>query len=367
MSQVSQTVMSLREHLSELKRRAKVAFVSFGILFVALLAVPADPGSVLSAINGGGGTYVTLIAFFMARVKLSLLPPGWVLIGLNVNAALEVYLLASLLFALIFNAPIFAYEVIMFINPGLKESERKLIFPFISAASALFVVGILFGFFFLAHFLLIALSPFFISTGLNPTISGLDFYTVVFITVAMSGIAFTIPVYVYTLIRLGVVKATTFTKNRLLIWVITYILCAIVTPDGGPLLDIILFVPIIILLEVSVWLGGRGYAGKMKRQAAADAAAGFGPTPPPPPAPPSPSGDTPAPPALPPSAPTTARPVLSLPPAQAPASPLSTTAPKIPVIPRPSGPPVVKRYCLYCAHEMPVNTVFCPNCGKATM
>ena len=66
----AQTLMSLREHLSELKRRAKVAFVSFAILFVAMLAVPADPGAVLSAISGGGGTYVPLIAFFMARVKL---------------------------------------------------------------------------------------------------------------------------------------------------------------------------------------------------------------------------------------------------------------------------------------------------------
>ena len=160
--------MSLREHFSELKRRAKVAFVSFAILFVAMLAVPADPSAVLSAVTGGGGTYVPLIAFFLARVKLELLPPGWTLIGLNVNSALEIYLIASLIFAVIFNAPIFAYEVIMFINPGLKENERKLIYPFIGAATGLFIVGILFGFFFLAHFLLIALSPFFIVVAGQP-------------------------------------------------------------------------------------------------------------------------------------------------------------------------------------------------------
>jgi Sec-independent protein secretion pathway component TatC len=338
--------MSLREHFSELKRRAKVAFVSFAILFVAMLAVPADPNSVLSAFTGGGGTYVPLIAFFMARVKLELLPPGWILIGLNVNAALEIYLIASLLFALIFNAPIFAYEVIMFINPGLKENERKLIFPFIGAASGLFLVGVLFGFFFLAHFLLIALSPFFLAAQVQPTISGLDFYTVVFITVGMSGIAFTIPVYVYTLIRLGVLQASTFTKNRLLIWVIVYIVCAIVTPDGGPLLDILLFVPIILLLEVSVWMGGRSASAKKKREAASESAS---------PSPPSPPPSPPPAPALPP-------PAVRPPPAPSPAR-----APQFPVIPPPSGPPVVKRYCVYCLTEMPVDTVFCPNCGKAAL
>ena len=346
----NQTLMSLREHFSELKRRAKIAFISFAILFMAMLAVPANPSAVASAISGGGGTYVPLIAFFMARVKLELLPPGWVLIGLNVNAALEVYLIASLLFALIFNAPIFAYETIMFINPGLKESEKKLIFPFITAASALFAGGVIFGYFFLAHFLLIALSPFFIATGLTPTISGLDFYTVVFITVMMSGVAFTIPVYVYTALRLGVVQASTFRKNRLLIWVITYILCAIVTPDGGPLLDILLFVPIIALLELSVWLGGRAAAGKKKRKMQEEPSANtYAASHPSEPSPPSTSPGLPA-------------------PAVSPApTPIPTRAPPVPGVPQVSTEPAVKHYCIYCLTEMPAGSVFCPNCGKANM
>jgi len=312
-----------------------------------MLAVPANPGAVLSAISGGGGTYVPLIAFFMARVKLELLPPGWTLIGLNVNAALEIYLIASLLFALIFNAPIFAYEVIMFINPGLKESERKLIFPFITAATGLFAGGVAFGYFFLAHFLLIALSPFFVAAQVNPTISGLDFYTVVFITVAMSGIAFTVPVYVYTLIRLGVVQASTFRKNRLIIWAVTYIICAIVTPDGGPLLDVLLFVPIILLLEASVWLGGRSAGGKKKEREAREAASSASSTP---------TRASPVPPS----------PVLPPPSSLPSPAPLPTSAPSVPRVPSAMRPQVAKHYCVYCLTEMPANAVFCPNCGKAS-
>jgi hypothetical protein len=36
-----------------------------------------------------------------------------------------------------------------------------------------------------------------------------------------------------------------------------YIICAIVTPDGGPLADIALFVPMAVLLEVAVFFGRR--------------------------------------------------------------------------------------------------------------
>jgi len=337
----STSVMSLREHFSELKRRAKIVFVSFVILFLAMLAVPADPASVLAAVTGGGGTYVPLIAFFLARVKLELLPAGWTLIGLSVNAALEAYLLASLVFALIFNAPIFAYEVIMFINPGLKETERKLIYPFVGAASALFTVGVLFGFFFLAKFLLIALTPFFVAAQFQPTISGLDFYSIVFITVGMSGISFTVPVYVYTAIRLGIVKPTTFTNNRIVIWAITYIICAIVTPDGGPLLDVLLFIPIITLLELSVWLGARSVRGRQEAEEASSIGAGAPSTGPPP------GPSVPAP---------------GLPP---PAAPATSTYPSIQAPKPPPRPRAQKRYCLYCLREMPPDSVFCPHCGRA--
>lgn len=357
--------MSIREHFSELKRRAKIVFYSFGILFVAFLAIPADPSTALGAVTGGGGTYVPLIAFFMARIKLELLPPHWVLIGLTVNSALEVYLIACVVFAAIFNSPILAYEVIKFIGPGLKENEKKLIYPFVTANALLFIGGALFGFFFLAHFLLIALGPFFGATGLYPTISGLDFYTIVVITVGMSAIAFTIPVYVYTLIRLGIVQASTFRKNRVVIWAITYILCAIVTPDGGPLLDVLLFVPIIALLELSVFLGGRSAGGKAKRDSSSTTPVSPSSTPPPPPSTP------------PPSAPVLPAPVVGGGTAQAPVTPSPAVTPKpaapvFPTVPPLAGPPpvrvapiVVKHYCAFCLKEMPADAVFCSNCGRA--
>jgi sec-independent protein translocase protein TatC len=253
-------VQSIAEHLDELKRRFKVSILSFAVLLAIFMLAPANP---FGGINITG-TYVPFVAFFLARIKLDLLPPGWELIAGAISDPLKVYIVGSLVLALVFNSPIFGYEVVKFVNPALKESEKKLVYPFVAASSTLFVVGVLFGYFFLAKFLFIALQPFYQTAQAVPIISVADFYSIVFLVIAMSGFSFTTPVYVFLLIRFRVVAPETFSKNRVIIWIVVYIATAIVTPDGGPLLDIILFVPIIVLLELAVWLAKRTLKGLPK-------------------------------------------------------------------------------------------------------
>ena len=331
--------MSLREHLSELKRRFKIAFLSFIIILVTFLVVPADPYQFVSQ---GYSGFTPIIAFFISRVKLDLLPPGWRFIVVSINEPLEIYIVASLLFALIFNSPIFAYEVIKFVSPGLNEREKRLIYPFVGSITALFTFGVFFGYFFLAKFLLAALTPFFTFTGaVPPTIDAANFYFIVFLTIAMSGIAFTVPIYIYTLIRFGIVQASTFRRNRIIVWAITYILCAIVTPDGGPLLDVILFLPIITLLELAVFIGGRS------RRSADQGGGGTTPT-----------GVSPPisiPPVSPPRAP-------APPPSPAPTAPVARPQPS----PSPAAAAVLGRAeCPYCHYQITTGTIFCPNCNRA--
>lgn len=344
--------MSIREHFSELKRRFKVAFTSFALILGILLIIPQDPYALLT---GGYTSFRPLIGYFISSIDAELLPHNWVLIAAGgLSEPLEIYLVASVVFALIFNAPIFAYEVIMFIGPGLNDREKGLIYPFTIANAVLFGVGSLFGYFFLDKFLFIALTPFFVTTGTSTFVDVGSFYFTVFLTIAMSGIAFTIPVYVYTLIVLGVVKASSFRNNRLIIWAITYILTAIITPDGGPLLDVILFVPIITLLELSVFIGGRTRERHLRRAAKEAADRGEVPGGAPPPGGPSPP-ETPSP-ALPSPSPAPS-------PAAASAASAEATAPKPAAAPPVLAPPTP---CRYCNYPIPAGKVFCPNCGRST-
>ena len=250
------------EHIEELRRRLRVVAISFVIILIVLIIFPANP---LSSIRNPGQylnlTFIqnTLIANFLVRVKSDLLPKGWSLLAAKgIGEPMEIYFVAALIVTVAVDMPIIAYETYKFIDPALSEKERGLIYPFVSSASVLFVVGLLFGYFILAKFLILALAPFFVATGVANQIDAAAFYYVIFLIVGATGVSFTSPVFVYSLIRLRVLSADFFTKNRLIIWFLTWVVTGLfLTPDGGPLLDLVVFIPIVAMIEIAVALGRR--------------------------------------------------------------------------------------------------------------
>jgi sec-independent protein translocase protein TatC len=159
--------------------------------------------------------------------------------------------------------PVMAYETYKFIDPALSPGERKFIYPFVASTSTLFVVGLLFGYFVLAKFLIIALAPFFVATGVSFQVDAAAFYYVVFLIIGATGVSFTSPVFVYTLIRLRVLEADFFSKNRVVIWFVIWVVTGLfLTPDGGPLLDVVIFIPIVAMVEIAVVLGRRSVRGQ---------------------------------------------------------------------------------------------------------
>jgi len=250
------------EHIQELRRRLRTVAISFVIILLLLIIFPANP---LSSIQNPG-QYLnlafiqnTLIATFLRRVASDLLPAGWTLLAAKgIGEPMEIYFVAALIVTVAIDMPVIAYETYRFIDPALSEKERGLIYPFVSSASVLFVVGLVFGYFVLAKFLILALAPFFVATNVTNQIDAAAFYYVIFLIIGATGVSFTSPVFVYTLIRLRVMSADFFTKNRLIIWFVTWVITGLfLTPDGGPLLDLVVFIPIVAMLEIAVALGRR--------------------------------------------------------------------------------------------------------------
>ncbi len=244
------------EHLAELRHRLKVVFLSLLVTIIVVFLLPLNPSQLL---NLNAVYYTTPVAVFLQRVVGDTLPAGWVLIPFHVAAPLEILLMAAAILAIAIDMPIITYEVYKFVDPALKPEEKKMVYPVITSTTLLFLVGIAFGYFILAKFIFIAMAPFYTAIGISPPyfIEAMDFYTIVFLSVLFSGLAFTTPVFVYLLIRFGILPPDLFSKNRVWIWIITYVVTAIITPDGGPLLDVILFVPVVFLLEIGVFLGRR--------------------------------------------------------------------------------------------------------------
>jgi sec-independent protein translocase protein TatC len=264
---MTQQRLTFWEHVGELRSRLRVVAYFAIIILVVVLFFPSNPVYQLHHL----GDYFdlqflnnTVNAYFLHSVKAEILPPGWKLIAAGgLGEGMEIYFIAGILLALALCMPVIAYEVYKFIDPALKENERKLIWPFVSASSALLVTGILFGYFVLAHFLVIFLAPFFYSAGISLNVDAASFYYVILLIIAATGVSFTSPVFVYALISLRVIDPDFFSKNRVIIWFVVWVIAGLfLTPDGGPLLDMVLFVPLITLIEAAVFLGRRQARGK---------------------------------------------------------------------------------------------------------
>ncbi|MGB9728609.1 MAG: twin-arginine translocase subunit TatC [Thermoprotei archaeon] len=244
--------MTLLEHLEELRQRLKVIITSLVISTAIFLIFPANPYDLLNPETWVSGLYKPLIGEILIQIKNYVAPANLRIISLGVGAPLEIYLLASLLFGFIVTSPVIGYEIYKYVDPALYPHERQAIYPFVTAFTVLFIIGALFGFFILAPFVVWTVIPFSQFVGSEPVLSVSDFYSVIFATVAFSGIGFTFPAIFVLLVRLGITDTSIITKNRKYFYAALYIITAIITPDGGPLADLALFIPMAVMMEITV-------------------------------------------------------------------------------------------------------------------
>jgi sec-independent protein translocase protein TatC len=176
-------------------RMLRVPFLVFSGILLALLAIP-DRIVMLTS-----GSYSPLVLLFIAALKRPVLPAGWILIEPGgLNGPFEIYVVASIVLALLVSSPIFSYQIMRFIAPALAMRKRTL-YSLVALASMLLAAGALFGAFFLADYDLyglVDLMPIGVSIGY---FDAADFYFLVFRVIVVTAVEFTLPVYIYALIR----------------------------------------------------------------------------------------------------------------------------------------------------------------------
>lgn len=246
--------MTLLEHLIELRDRLKVCLISIGIATLIMLAFPAqifNPWELLS------GMYKPMVSVILQRIVEIVKPSEMEIIGGTITAPLEIYFIASLVLGLAISSPIVGYEIYKYIDPALYPHERRLIYPFTSAFTGLFIVGLFFGIFLIAPITFRAMIIFFELVQALPIITVKDFYMTVLIVTVATGAVFTSPVILVILVRLGIISTNVVERNRKWIYSIGYIIAAIITPDGGLFANLILLGFFIALIESGIIVAKR--------------------------------------------------------------------------------------------------------------
>ncbi len=244
------------DHIGELSERLKVWLYAFVASTLFFLAFPTDLSFLQDPLQKGYA-YRSLISVLLVRIKQSLLPSQYQLIAGTVTTPLELILIGSVVFGFTVSVPVLAYEIYRFVDPAIKPSEKQSIRPFVLSFTLLFVVGAVFAFFVLLPIIFYFSIPFFQATDIPTIIFADQFYYLIFFTLLASGLAFTLPVFFVLLVKLRVLGTATLTKNRKYVWAVIIVLTAIASPDGGPLADIALFLPIIALLEGAIRIARR--------------------------------------------------------------------------------------------------------------
>lgn len=244
--------MSFWEHIDELIRRLKVVLYTLVISTVAMMVLPAN----IFFLNQPS-LYEPLIALILRAIRDQVLPPTVKLVGMELVAPIELYLIASFFFGLAVTAPILAYEIFRFIDPALYPHERREIYPFLTSFLVLFAIGLVFGYLVLVPYGLAALIPFFQITGAELYISVTSFYYFVFFLTLMTGLMFTFPVFLTLLVKYGIIQTQLLTKNRKYVYVALLILVFLVTPGEGGLANFMLLIVMITLLESGILFARR--------------------------------------------------------------------------------------------------------------
>jgi sec-independent protein translocase protein TatC len=220
--------MSLVEHLSELRTR----------IVRVILAVAA--GSVVGAI------FWTNIR----DVLLNPLPTGQVQV-LGPGDAFVIFLRISIITGIILAMPVILWQIWAFVAPGLTESEKRTVRPWIPLALVFFALGVVLAYVILPYavaFLLgftddrlvgnLAAGPYF------------DFVTTMFLAF---GIVLEFPIVLYGLSRVGIVTSALLARSRRVAILGIAIFAAAVTPGGDLVSPAAMFLTMYLLFEGTIF------------------------------------------------------------------------------------------------------------------
>ena len=149
--------------------------------------------------------------------------------------------------------PYIAWEVWRFIRPGLHPTEQKKLRGNVFIISALFFIGVLFSYYIVTPFSVIFLSQFKIAAEVQNQWKIGDVIDLVTQIVLGGAVIFEMPIVVYYLAKLGLLTPTFMREYHRHAIVILLVLAAIITPPDV-LSMILIFIPLLLLYEVSIWV-----------------------------------------------------------------------------------------------------------------
>ena len=239
--------MPFLSHLEELRTRLVRSAIAVGVCFLVAYFFKEE------------------LYYYLSLPVKEALPPGSKLIYTAPAEAFFTYLKVAFLAALVAASPVIFHQIWSFIAPGLYSHERRLIWPFVSISSVLFITGAVFCY---AVVFPYAFNFFmsFATDDIQPMISLKQYLSFSSSLLLAFGVVFEMPLVLVFLGRLGVVNQKMLRKQRKFAILIMFVAAALFTPPDV-VSQILMAMPLLVLYEISIWM----VAASEKKKAAKEA------------------------------------------------------------------------------------------------
>lgn len=160
----------------------------------------------------------------------------------------------SLVAAVIISFPLLLIFLLQFVMPGLRDNERKVLWPALGIGFGLFLTGVFFSYFSVLPRALEFFALWNYSKGFETIWMLGDYITFSTRFILIFGISFELPVVVMALVKLDFLSYQVMKKTRKHAIIAITIFSAIVTPTQDVLTLLLLAGPLYVLYEICIWL-----------------------------------------------------------------------------------------------------------------
>lgn len=161
---------------------------------------------------------------------------------------------SCIMVGVVLGIPYLLFELWLFIKPALHDNERKSAGSFVTFASVLFFLGILFGYYIVCPLSVNFLTGFTVSKEIENTFTISSYLSSISTLTIGSGIIFQLPVVIYILSKFGIMTPAFMRASRRYAIVLILVIAAIVTPTPDIITMLVVAMPLFVLYEVSIFI-----------------------------------------------------------------------------------------------------------------
>ncbi|MCF0160698.1 MAG: twin-arginine translocase subunit TatC [Bacteroidaceae bacterium] len=176
------------------------------------------------------------------------------IININVASQFMTHISTSLQLAAVITFPAIVYEIWKYIRPALFPSEVKHLRWAFMGGTIMFFIGCAIGYLLVFPFTFRFLTEYELSSNIQNQInlqSYIDNFTMM---ILVMGIVFEMPLLAWLLSQLGILRKSMLREYRRHAIVVLMVAAAFITPSGDPFTLMLVFIPLYLLYELSIFV-----------------------------------------------------------------------------------------------------------------